>query len=277
VRARVWCENLPYDELPAQLPLLARYGVELLLAVRPWQLAEIGDLVRRVGDAGVFVGVWPMLADEDGRWASAHSYAKFIALADEVSARAPEAGELVIDLEPPFAQLARWKAGRPARPLAGGFRVARESFIAAARHWRARHRVTSAVLPFIAFERRGEWLQRLLGTPTTSLDLDAHNVMAYTSLFEGWSRGVLDRRRAEALLAACARATHRRFGSRAALSLGTVGGGAFGDEPCYRDPHELARDVALARAAGITELALFDLTGIVHRAPAEAWLEAFVG
>ena len=101
--------------------------------------------------------------------------------------------------------------------------------------------------------------------------------MAYTSLFEGWSRGLVDRRRAEALLASCARLSRSRFGERAALSLGTVGPGAFGDEPSYRDPGELARDVLIAKTSGIEELSLFELGGILRRAPIEPWFEALAG
>src|SRR5262249_46470035 len=97
---------------------------------------------------------------------------------------------------------------------------------------------------------------------------------AYTSLLEGWSRGLVDRRRAEALLGACARLARRRFGDRAGLSLGAVGAGAFGNEPAYRTVDELARDVAIARRAGIEELSLFELGGIVRRAPIEPWLDA---
>ena len=117
----------------------------------------------------------------------------------------------------------------------------------------------------------------MLGTPATALDVDRHSVMAYTSLYEGWSRGLVNRARAERLFQLTARLTHARFGARASLSIGTVGTGAFGDEIGYRDPRELARDVALARAAGFDELALFDLGGVVRRAPAEAWFDAFVG
>jgi hypothetical protein len=54
-----------------------------------------------------------------------------------------------------------------------------------------------------------------------------------------------------------------------------VGTGAFGDEPTYRSPAELADDVAVARGAGVDDLALFDLGGVLRRPPAEAWLEAF--
>lgn len=279
MRHRVWCETLPLTELarPSVIALLARYRVDLLLAVRPWQLATIGDVVRRVQGAGVFVGVWPMLADADGRWASARSAHAFVAFADQVLAQAPSADELAIDLEPPLPALARWKDGRPTWRQTPGpqtYGAARDLLVAAVARWSHDRRVTSAVLPLLAVELRGQWLQRMLGTPATALPVHRHSVMAYSSLLEGWSRGLLDRTRAERVVAATARLTHARFGARAALSLGTVGPGAFGDEPCYRDPSELERDVAAARAAGIDELAVFDLGGIISRAPAEAWLDA---
>lgn len=279
MRLRVWCETLPYDDLarPALVTVLARHRVDLLLAVRPWQLAEVGELVRRYQGAGVHVGLWPMLADADGRWANAASHAAFVAFADALVARAPFADEIILDLEPPIALLQRWKAWRPTwrqTPSPWSYHAGQATLVAATRRWRVDHRVTTAVLPLLAFELGGHWLQRALGTPATDLAVDRHSVMAYTSLFEGWSRGVIDRRRAEALLAACARMARVRFGARAALSLGTVGVGAFGDEPSYRDASELARDAAIARAAGIDELSLFDLGGAVRRPPLEGWLAA---
>lgn len=277
VRRRVWCETLPYDEL-VRSRLAARLGrqqIDLLLAVRPWQLAEVAGVVHRLQADGVFVALWPMLADAEGRWVSAATHAGFIAFTDELLARVPFADELVLDLEPPIATLSRWKAGRPSwRASPHSYQRARDALAAAVGRWAAVHRVTTAILPFLALELRGQWLQRMLGTPTSGLAVDRHSMMAYTSLFEGWSRGLVDRRRAEALLVGCARLARCRFGDRAALSLGAVGPGAFGDEPAYRTAGELARDVALARRAGIEELSVFELGGIVRRPPIEPWLEA---
>ena len=53
--------------------------------------------------------------------------------------------------------------------------------------------------------------------------------MLYTSLIAGYSRGVLGREDALALLAWGCRAAARRFGPRAGASLGAVGKGALGD------------------------------------------------
>jgi hypothetical protein len=199
------------------------------------------------------------------------TYAPFIAFADTL----PVADELVIDLEPPIAKLARWKSGRPTWPRSRPpFASARDALVAAVERWQAATRITTAILPFLALELRGQWMQRAFGTPVSELAIARHSVMAYTSLFEGWSRGLVDRRRAEAMLAGCARLSRARYGERAALSLGTVGPGAFGDEPSYRDPGELARDVAIAEAAGITELSIFELGGILRRPPIDRWFDA---
>jgi hypothetical protein len=280
VRRRVWCETVPYDELvrPAVVDLVARARLDLLLAVRPWQLDEVGDVVRTFQSRGVFVAVWPMLANDDGRWLNARSSRAFIQFADAVLEAAPNADELVLDLEPAIAQLAKWKQLRPTwrqTPSPNRYHHARDALIEATRRWSTQHRITTAILPLLAFELRGEWMQRAVGTPATSLAIDRHSIMAYTSLLEGWSRGLVNRRRSELALAACARFARRRFAARSALSLGTVGVGAFGDEPSYRSPAELQRDVAIAVSAGIDELSLFDLGGILRRPPAEAWLEAF--
>jgi hypothetical protein len=119
--------------------------------------------------------------------------------------------------------------------------------------------------------------QRLLGTPVDTLHASSVSVMMYTSLVEGYSRGLVSRRGAIRLLAAVCRLARRRFGPNVEISLGAVGRGALATEPTYRGPEELAVDAAVARRAGIANLALFDLGGVLRRPPVEAWLDAFVG
>jgi hypothetical protein len=137
--------------------------------------------------------------------------------------------------------------------------------------------VFSAFVPLVLFERGddGAW-ETLLGTPVRDLPFDDLNAMLYTSMLQGWSRGLLRRNDARALLHASCVAAHRAFGTRASASLGLVDVGVFGNEPTYRDVRILADDVAIARGAGIDDLALYDLGGVLGRPPAERWLEAFV-
>lgn len=291
---RIYSETLPYADVvaPSTITLLARHRLEIVLAVRPWQVEELPLVARRLADAGIPLSVWPMIADEEGRWANAQNAAMFVRFVREAVDALDEADllprEVLVDLEPPFAQ-ARALAtrglgmetvrGRPRAAPPPLFDTASALLATTVDGLRARGVATSsAVWPLVALDRPGErgW-QSLLGTPVDALATDRVSVMMYTSIVEGWSRGTIARRHATALLSAASARTMRRWGDKGGMSLGCVGTGAFEDEPVYRDPHELAEDVALARAAGCSDLSLFDLGGVLARGPAEAWLDAFVG
>ncbi len=299
---RIYSETLPYADVVRRrtVDLLARYRLELVLAVRPWDLPALSDVARTLRDSGIRLSVWPMLADEQGRWASVHNAEAFADLTmrvcDALESADASPRDVLFDLEPPFAharaltnlgaagkkglhriaQFAR-DVGAPAPP-----RADRHSASAALTRLvadvHARGIDTSmAVWPLVALDPPDAraW-QSLLGTPVDGLGAGHVSVMLYTSIFEGWSRGVLGRGHTTALLAAATVRTVRRWGAQAGVSLGCVGTGAFEDEPTYRDPSEVAVDAAIARAAGCDRLTLFDLGGVLAREPAEAWLEAFV-
>jgi hypothetical protein len=299
VMPRVYCETLPFEEVvrPRVLALLARYRLELVLAVRPWDAPTLPDVARALRDHGIPLSIWPMLADEQGRWANANNAAAFGRFLAETCDALEGAGapprDVLLDLEPPFERVQSFT-----RLAAVGMRELRDpvtrshfgfgtrspslaeagALLAdAVAHVADRGISTSlAVWPMVALDPAGAspW-QALLGTPVDALGAAHVSVMMYTSMMEGWSRGVLRRRDALALLAAATVRTARRWRARAGISLGCVGTGAFHDEPIYRGPSELAEDVAVAQAAGCERLSLFDLGGVVRREPSEAWLEAF--
>ncbi|WP_437552972.1 hypothetical protein WME97_17080 [Sorangium sp. So ce367] len=293
-RRRIWSELLPLEVVraPGTLALLRRYALELSIAVRPETAAGLPDLVAACADAGVAVAVWPMIADEDGRWASAGNAAAFGAfvarLLDALDARRLAAAEIVFDLEPPIEAVRRALAGgRGALDLLGGgprgargsprWDEAQRAYTELAGAVHARGVATSAaIVPLVLADGPARGWERLLGTPVSAPPWGRVGAMLYTSLFEGYSRGALGREDALALLAWGCRAAARRFGPRAGASLGAVGKGALGDEPVYRSVAELREDVAAAVAAGVSDLSLFDLGGVLARPPAEAWLEAFV-
>lgn len=279
---RIYAETLPYEEVtrPSVLALLRRYELTLVLAVRPWHLPELSETAKKLAGAGIDLVVWPMLADDEGRWANAHNADSFASFSERV-VDAVQPRELMIDLEPPFAE-AKTLAANPTRgvfELAAGVRGYAESErVLSSLVKRLRDRgVTSscAVWPLVALDPPNErhW-QEMLGTPVDALDIDHVSVMVYSSIIEGWSRGTVRRGDALALLGGAAERIAKRWGDRGSVSLGCVGIGAFEDEPVYREPRELAEDVARVKRAGCKEIALFDLGGVLARPPAEAWLEA---
>lgn len=283
-RRWLWSETVPYRRIrePALLALLARRRLGLLLAVTPDTAAAAPLLLGRCRDAGVDVGLWPMLHDRHGRWPSEANAGRFTdftrALLEPLAARDLLPAELVLDLEPPLARTRAILDGDLAalldRPAAGGAaalaRLGRELREAGV----ATHAAVT-LMTALPWARASRGWEKLLGT-RLECGCDLLDVMVYTSLIEGYSRGALRRADARGLLGAVARVLGKRGpGAAAALSLGAVGGGALGDERTYREPRELAEDVAVARGAGVVELALFSLGGVLARPPLEGWLDAF--
>lgn len=267
-RRRIYSELVPLEEL-ARAPILgelARRKIQLLAAVQPHELELVIALVDRARALELSIGLWPLLSDARGRWLHRGNATEMRAWIDRLLDLPVDA--IVLDLEPPIDELRRIAHGdlRAARPWLS--RASDSSVHAAIVADLAQRGIESiaAVPPQLLFSgasSRG-W-QRALGTPLIAYD--TITAMAYTTLFEGYSAGALDRADARAILA--------RFARRAqSISLGCVGKGALGDERTYRDPGELADDVAIARACGVDDLALFDLSGVLARPPIEPWLDA---
>ena len=293
-RRRAWVETLPFAEIarPDVVALLASRKIEPIVAVWPHTPIEaIVRVIEAYGDAGLPVALWPMLEDGEGRWANAGNAGKFADFVEQLcealgaTGRAP--AEIVLDLEPSIEAM-RSSFASSARsmhmlPIPGDLRpfIAAQARLAAL--CQALHaqgiRASSAAPPTVLLDPQeggSRPFQELQGTPIDGPAWDHVSFMLYTSILEGWSRGVLRRADARALLGIACRAAAGRLGERAGASIGAVGVGAFGNEPVYRGVDELADDVAIARAAGVDDLALFDLGGVLRRGPAERWLDAFV-
>ncbi len=288
----IWSEYTPYATLhePRLLGELARRDIQLAVAVTPPLAPELAGVLRRCRAAGVAVAIWPMLSDAEGRWASAANapaYCRFVSgLLAELAEQGVLPQALALDLEPPiermqkltrFASGTRPEHSAPATPR--GLPTATTQLVALTAAAAARGlSILAAVVPPIVVspDAAARGWQRLLQTPIDALPVDRISAMAYTSLLQGYSRGLVRRPDARALLWTIARATHARYGERASISLGAVGTGALGDERTYLDPSELVEDVSIARAAGITDLALFNLDGALARPPLSAWLDALV-
>lgn len=274
---------MPLSEL-ARSPMLAelaRRRIELLVAVQPEDRGDIVRLVTRARELGLSIGLWPLLEDGAGRWLHPGNAEAFVRWIDELLEALDRASlsidAVALDLEPPILEVRRILDGDlgAARAWLGReLDPAPHHRVIAALRERGIETVAAVVPPVLLPGTPSRGWQRVLGTPIDGVAYDVVSAMLYTTLFEGYSAGVVRRADACALLARFARLARDRFGAHASVSLGAVGKGALGDERTYRDPSELAEDVGIARAAGIEDLALFDLAGVLARPPIEPWLDA---
>jgi hypothetical protein len=183
---RVYSETLPFDVIAGAIPLLRRFELELVVAVRPWDEPALPQLAAALRDGGVSFSIWPMLADDVGRWVSVYNAREFVdftlRLCDVAQPR-----DVLFDLEPPLARV------RPLVRMGGGhatprtrleaqrstFADASEVLARAIGELHARRIATSmAVWPLVALDRAGRpgW-QRLLGTPIDGVPAQHVSVM----------------------------------------------------------------------------------------------------
>lgn len=292
-RRRVWVEFLPPEQLaePATVHLLARFGLEPLIALPPER--EHGATQRalaRLSAAGLSVGLWPLLPDQHGYWPSVSNAPEFERRVRQVLAFADRARvrprTVAVDLEPRLATTRALFEGRRLRTVGAELlRVAspeaKERRLRADRAFQAVRRELAArgveslaaVWPvqLLDLEVERALIGGVLGTPLARGDWDVTCPMVYSSLIRS-----LSPRRGDLLLEWAYRAlgrAHRK--SRMSVSLGLVGRGKLGDEPVLPDPESLALDVQEAKRAGLDDLALFSLDGVLADEHPERWLRVF--
>ena len=292
---RIWSEHLPLADARRAdvVDLLTSGPVHPFFAVTPEaDLDELSHTLRVLTDAGLEPGVWPLLRDEDGYWPSERNsqayFARAHAILDHLEEQGARAAWMAVDLEPPLTQIDRLRhAVEPQRKLV--LKLARENydppryqeslaaFRAGADAVRARGTRTLAVtVPMAAHDLRDDvplW-QDLFEAPWHGVGWDRAGIMAYGSMVAGSPRRLLSIPDARAIHYRLFLHLARAYGERAHASIGVTGIGKLGDEPVYTRPEELGLDASAARAAGVEDLAIFCLEGLVGREDAGAWIDA---
>lgn len=276
---------------PATLRLLAAERVHPIVAVRPdTQTESVAALIAAARSRDLQIGIWPLLGLDDGYWPSERNAAAWSREARrwliELNARDCLPVWLAVDLEPPFGQTSRLLRSTYDVPIAAlqlavenmdivRYRTAERLLRQTVEHVRMCGVKTLGVtLPLAAHDLGGDepFWQDMFETPWQDIGWDAAGIMAYGSIVAGASRGVLDAADARALHQPLLERVAVRFGPAAHASIGITGTGVFGDEPCWENPAELGRDAAAVLAAGVHDLAIFCLEGVLHRDEPERWL-----
>jgi hypothetical protein len=288
----VWSEFLPFAEVQAHLPTLARFGADLYVAVRPDDLGdELAMLFAQAGAAGVEVRAWLQLP-ESGVWVNEGSAADFADFAAEfldfAAANGIKVEWIVFDLEPPFELAEKLREAAAAGGLEEliGLLIDRRDpvrFEAARLVLRqlvdelhgAGLKAMAVTLPWTIddLEDGDDDLQDLFETPLAGIPWDQVSVIVYRPAMSE----LLSLPLPAAYVASYGESMRLLFGGNAQLAIGNISTPGLLVASGYADPFDIALDVSAARSAGITDLSVFSLDGMVLEGGPEVWLAAATG
>jgi len=296
-RLRFWAENVPPAEIVDRaMPLLVEYSAGIACAVFSESLHdENARAFRAIKEAGVELTYWPLLSPENGYFPGEKNVPDFTQLVHRVVGWAGDNGimpdMIAVDQELPFdqmVQLVEEGTGSKSKALAAAGILHRnrdrQSYLKAKAElveldgWiKARGvKTLSAVLPWVALELEGdgEMIQDMMETPVSGVAWDIISPMMYVSMLTGMSGGLISTRDANWLVFDTCLRLRTGHPRSAGVSLGVTGTGVLGNEPTFSNPGELITGVEAALAAGVRDISIYNLEGVISREDPRAWLEA---
>ena len=293
----VSAEFMPLAEVAAALPLLASRRLGVVLA---WPSTAIDDpayyaLVRQAQAAGVPVRPWLLLPVESGYWANSTNALEYDRearrLLDGWIANGLRPETFVVDMEIPIARaqeyarvLTSLDVDATVRFLRAG--INRTQYAEATRVYRALveyahrrgFRVELSTISQVLddYGDGDDDLRQAFNIPVSGIDWDTISIQAYRTLNQFVIGSVAGPTTAYYVYDYALRA-RAVFGWKAALGLGlTDAGEVTPGSPIYTNGRELRDDVEAARAAGMSrdQLGVYNLRGILRRAPVEQWFQS---
>lgn len=295
---RFWVEHMtPAEVAERATELLREYSAGVNVAVHGSTLTdESARALAGFRRAGIETACWLLLDREEGYFPNERNVGLYVERAREFVRWADANGVLpdlvAVDLELPYGQMMSLAEGTPGekarRALAilrenrdpTRYREARES-LSRLNGWLQERgmRTIAAILPWVALELEGpsELLQDLMETPVAGIEWDILSPMWYASMFEGMSGGAISQRDANWLTYDSCLWLKTRYGRRAGVSLGVTGTGVMGNEKAFREPGELLAGVEAALAAGVRDISVYNLEGVLADNEPRRWMEALRG
>jgi len=288
----VWSEFLPPQEVSGQLPALARFEADLYLAVQPDDLGEdLLALLREAKTQNVGVRLWPQLPDL-GVWINETNAVEFgvyvFELLEWMAANDVSVDWIIFDLEPSFEYAEQLRGTLGEEGLAGvldllaahrvpeDFEAARRTIAEIVEQLHSVDvRAMAVTLPWTIDDLADSDadLQDIFDTPLVGIGWDKISVMAYRPWFSDFVGASLS----PGFVGSYAESIAALFGDRAQVAIGNISSPGLLLPQGYSDPFDVTRDVAAARSAGVADVSLYSLDGMVLAGGAERWLAAASG
>ena len=290
-------EYTPYDRLvqPDLVRLFQEYQVAVVPCVRADQLGpELDRLYDIYEAAGIPILFWPLLPRDQGLYLNKHTTAEFLAYLDVIFAWAEQNHHpieaMVLDIEPSNFGPPPGTATGPKPPSFGAsvkkmvrdldqrsFAESLPGFQRILDKLHEHHCLAIACgFPFVLEDVSNQnraW-EDLSGGPLLDIKWDYVTFMIYNSSMLPLTRKLgVDWDELTYLTYLDGLEMKRVWGDRAGAALGVTSAGEGQETVIYPDPDRMAPDVAALRAAGVNNVGIYDLKGILESPDPEAWLK----
>lgn len=295
LKLRVWAEYFsPQDAIQKKtIKLLKKYNVNLSINFPPTALNDnYAKMLSKYTEEGIEVALWVLLSDESGYWIHEQNadifhqhLEKIFDWADKNQLCIPW---IAVDLEPPYYLLQKIEQSPWYQTIPEILKILHENrnpkrFASATKKFRKilelihnnKAKTLAAVSNLVAEDivTKQKNIQDLSETPVSTVEWDVLSFMIYNSMSVGYSKGFISYRDSRWYLYDVCKDMKRKLGERAAISIGTTYIGKLGNEPYYQNPEDILPDVEAVLAAGINDIAIYNLEGILHSKKPEKWFD----
>jgi hypothetical protein len=285
----VTSEWLTYAQLmePKVVGLLKKHRFGLCLCIRAEKLdEELDRLCRIYHRAGIPLIFWPLLPMKEGLYLNKYSVTEYYnyldVIFDWIESRRQRVAGLLVDVEPDYQK----PDPKSAFPLIDNIwhslrdldEAAFNASIAGFKKIIAKIRkhdcqAIGAAMPFVCEDRprQGQAWQDYWGGPVASVEWDSIVFMLFGSWFVQMG---MNWPTAHYLIYEYAQTIKKFWRHKAVAALGVTTAGTGGETALYRSPVQITGAVAAVRAAGVHNIGVYDLKGILESADPGAWFAA---
>lgn len=283
--------NLSFKKVREQLPALQKKRASLYLQVKENDIGsdELKEVLNDAKEKGIKIILWPLLQTEQGPWANEHNYEIFGELVgktiDWLEKEQIQPEYIVINMENGIAQMDSIKNCLKDKDYTSMIKILlnnldHERFNKGVEGYKRivdeihekGFKVMITTYPFMVddFQDEDPDIQDLANVPISGIDWDAFTFTPYRTAYSD-DLGVTF---TPYIVYEYGKAAKDLFQEKARLALGIIGGGEHG--PGYKSPEDLGKDVSAAKAAGIEEIDLFHLRGMIREGSVGNWINADV-
>jgi len=280
--------SVPFQEVQSYLPLFEGSEAHLYQEIRRSDIGsqDLLHLLEEARERGIRTTLWPLLSMDQGPWANEGNADLFGSLVDDMMDWLEGEGFhpewIAVNMENSAAQmdiikeyfyngdfqaLVELLLGNMDRVRFDEAVVAYQQLVDRIQDRGCKVMVTTYPFMLEDFLDGDPDLQDLANVPLSGIDWDALTFTTYRTAYSG-DLGV---EFSPYMVYEYGRLARKLFGDKARLAAGMIGWTDHG--PGYTSPEDLSLDIAAAKAAGIVEIDLFHLGGMIQEGGPAPWLD----